>query len=61
MNLTQLLKIAQKVFNNKNTLEAKQNKRITKAVIAALQEKPQLAPGPQIDSLIWEMALSLIP
>ncbi|KAL0588539.1 hypothetical protein AAY473_039551 [Plecturocebus cupreus] len=38
MNLSQLLEIAQKVFNNGDTSEAKQDKIVTKAVIAALQE-----------------------
>ncbi|KAL0594419.1 LOW QUALITY PROTEIN: Gag-Pol polyprotein [Plecturocebus cupreus] len=46
INLTQLLKIAQKVFNNKDTSKAKQNKKVTKAVIAALQ-KTQIIPQGQ--------------
>lgn len=36
MNLLQLVEVAQKVFNNRDTPEEKQDKRIAKVVVAAL-------------------------
>ena len=38
MNRSQLLEIAQKVYNNRGTMEDTQNKRLSQAVVAALRE-----------------------
>lgn len=38
MNRSQLMEVAQKVFNNRDSQEEKQEKRMARAVVAALQE-----------------------
>lgn len=45
MNNLQLLGIAQKVYNSHDTMEDKQNKKLTRAVVAALRETDVRKPG----------------